>query len=149
MPETSIRLLQTSFFKFMYDGTHMPTVTDIDLPSQEYEPIDHDSGSREYSKESQGRIQFGDLTVQRNVHKDMKTKFYDEFDKARKTGDTSTIKLPLTIHIKDQEDSTVWTLNFTGTWVKSYDPPTLSSQNSSTATESFTFSVDHMTSQAP
>jgi len=147
MPQTDIRLLQTSFFKFMYNGTHMPTVTDIDLPSQEYEPINHDSGSKEYSKESQGRIQFGDLTVQRNVHKNMNTMFYDEFQKARTTGNTSSIKKPITIHVKDQEDKTIWTLKFTGTWVKSYDPPTLSSQNSDTATESFTFSVDFMESE--
>jgi phage tail-like protein len=147
MPETKIRLLQTSFFKFMYDGTHMPTVTDIDLPRQEYEKIDHDNGSREYSRESQGRLQFGDLTIQRDVHKDMSTKFYDEFDLARKTGDTSTIKKPIMVTVKDQEDTTIWTLKFTGTWVKSYSPPTLSSTESTTATESFTFSVDYMESE--
>jgi phage tail-like protein len=131
----------------MYDGTHMPTVTDIDLPSQEYEKIYHDNGSREYSKESQGRLQFGDLTIQRDVHKGMKTKFYDEFDKARKTGDTSTIKKPITVFVKDQEDKTIWTVKFTGTWVKSYSPPTLSSTESTAATESFTFSVDYMESE--
>lgn len=147
MPETGIRLLQTSFFKFEYDGTHMPTVTSVDLPSQEYEPIDHDSGSKNPSTEAQGRLQFGDLTIQRDVHKGMSTKFYDEFDKARKTGDTSTIKKPITIYVKDQEDKTIWTLKFTGTWVKSYDPPSLQSQRSAPATETFTFSVDYMESE--
>lgn len=140
-------MLQTSYFQFEYDGTHMPTVTDIDLPSQEYEQIEHDNGSKAPIRESQGRIIFGDLTIQRDIHKDMSTKFYEEFRKARVTGDTSTIKKPITIHVKDQEDETIWTLKFAGTWIKSYDPPTLSSQNSDTATESFTFSVDYMESE--
>jgi len=147
MPETQIRLIQTSFFRFEYDGTHMPTVTSVDLPSQEYEQIEHDSGSRDPRTESQGRLLFGDLTVQRDVHKGMSTKFYDEFDKARKTGDTSTIKKPVTIYMKDQEDKTIWTVHLSGTWIKNYDPPALRSSNSSTASESFTFSVDYMESE--
>jgi phage tail-like protein len=147
MSASEIRLLQTSFFRFEYDGTHMPTVTDIDLPSQEYEPITHDNGSKSPMTESQGRILFGDLTVQRDVHKGMSTKFYDEFEKAQTTGDTSTIKKPITVYVKDQEDKTIWTLKFAGTWVKRYDPPTLASQTSDTATETFTFSVDYMESE--
>lgn len=144
MAKTDIRMLQTSYFRLEYDGTHMETVTDVSLPSQEYEAIDHDSGTKAPSTESQGRVQYGDLVVERDIHKNMSTKFYDEFEKARTKGNTTKIKKPITIYVKDQEGKTIRTIQLDGTWIKSYDPPTLAAQNSDTATETFTFSVDKM-----
>ena len=141
---SDIRLLKSSFFKFEHDGDEIPTVTDIELPEQKIEQIAHDSGSKAPAEETQGRLLFGDLVVQRDVKKDMSTKLYDELVKAETTGDTSTIKKPITIHVKDQEDETLWTVKLNGTWVKEYQPPTLQADSSDTATETFTFSVDYM-----
>lgn len=141
---TDIRLLKSTFYRFEHDGDHIPTVTEIELPEQEIEQISHDDGSKEPAKETQGRLLFSDLTVKRDVKKEMSTKLYDELVAAETTGDTSTIKKPITIYVKDQEDETVWTIKLTGTWVKEYQPPTLQADNSDTATEEFTISVDYM-----
>ncbi|RQG88012.1 hypothetical protein EA462_14235 [Natrarchaeobius halalkaliphilus] len=139
-----IRLLKSSYFTFEHDGDEIPTVTDIELPEQRIEQITHDNGNPDPVQETQGRLLFGDLVVHRDIKADMSTKLYDEHDLAATTGDTSAIKKPLTIFIKDQESTTISTLKFTGTWVKEYHPPTLCAMRSDTATEMFVISVDYM-----
>lgn len=144
---TDIRLLKTSYFTFQHDGDEIPTVTDIELPEQRVEQIKHDSGSGEPERETQGRLLFGDLVVHRDIKKEMSTKLYDELELAETTGDTSSIKKPITIFVKDQEQETLWTLQFEGTWVKGYHPPTLQTRKSDTATETFIISVDNMSEE--
>jgi len=141
---TDIRLLKSSYFEFQHDGDAIPTITDTELPEQKIEQVAHDSGSMDPMRETQGRLLFGDLVVHRDIKKEMTTKLYDEHELAETTGDTSTIKKPITIFVKDQEDETITTFKFTGTWVKEYHPPTLCSKRSDTATETFVISVDYM-----
>jgi len=141
---SDIRLLKSSYFEFQHDGDEIPTITDIELPEQKIEQIVHDNGGPDPVQETQGRLLFGDLIVHRDIKKEMSTKLYDELELAETTGDTSAIKKPITIFVKDSEGETITTFKFTGTWVKGYEPPTLCSQRSDTATETFIISVDYM-----
>jgi len=145
---TTSNLIKSSYFKVEYGGKEIPTVTDVDLPTMEYEPIKHSSGQNVPDSESQGIPRYGDLIVKRDMVEGQDTTLYKAFETAQTTPDTGSIKKDVIVYVKNVKDKTIWKLKMSGCWVKSYDPPDLVSTHSDTLTETFTISIDEMKQEA-
>ena len=129
----TIQQLTAVDFDFHFDGDNIPAVTDIKLPEKHFVRVDDDDNE----------LHFGDLMVIQAVDPQVYSPLYDEFNAARMTGDTSSIKKPISIYLKDDEAVTIHEVNCTGSWVKEYHPPTLGGETDQPVTEHFVISVDH------
>jgi phage tail-like protein len=141
-------LLKSAYYKFEWGGEEIPDVKDIDIPTMEYEILEHSNGNNEPRKKSQGIPRFGDLVVKKDMKRGQNTTLYDDFETAQTTPDTGSIKKDAIIFVKNVKDETIWKLKLTGCWVKEYNPPQLVSAQSDFLTEEFVISVDHMEQEA-
>lgn len=141
-------LIKSSYYKVEFGGAEIPAVTDVQIPTQEYEILEHADGKNEPRKKSQGVPKYGDLVVERDMSRDQDTTLYENFDDAQTTPDTGEIKKEALVFVKNVEGDTIWKLKLFGCWVKEYQPPTLVSTDSDLLTERFTISVDRMEQEA-
>lgn len=138
------KLIKSSYYKLNFGGTDITHVTNIDIPTQEYELVEHTDGTQEPRDKSQGIPKVGDMVVEKDMSRDQDTTLYDNYEEARDTPDTGEIKKEATLFVKNVNDETIWKLKLNGCWVKEYNPPTLTATESGTLTETFTISIDHM-----
>ncbi len=146
MPE-EIDLLKTSFFHFEWDGDEVDGVTDVTLPSQEYHPVETDTGTKSPVEEAQGRLEFSDFEVTLDLRADnseSNDKLWEAFEEARTTRQTSAIKKEATVRIKAVDDETLYSVKCTGCWIKEYRPRRLCSMDDLSAQETFVISTDYV-----
>lgn len=131
-------------FTVTIDGEAIEGWQEVTIPGKSIEQDEYREGNdAEYEKKTWGQPSFDDLEMERGV-KPGDTKLHDWFEDVR-AGRADEGRREISIRVMDQRGTPRDGWDFTGAWIKAYDPPELdASADGDMATESVTIAFDEM-----